>query len=138
MSNFKMMTRPKKPDHIQDLAHDLGDSIDLETLLKEVETFMATYPHLTHEDIFIECDWHYYNLYLSAENVTLAEFNKQMGEYKEQLKIYTKWKINNKDAIIKHKADEKAHIAKDKLEKSKSRLIKELAALEAKIQQSKQ
>ena len=133
MSNFEMMTRPKKPMFNGSLERDLWNGMTLQELIREAEAFRDQYPHLTPKDILLEFYYDGDTVCLTAQGKTQAQYTKELKAYDKKLKVYNKWRTENAAAILNYKAEEKKRIAQAKLERTKDRLNKELAAVEAKL-----
>jgi hypothetical protein len=61
---------------------------------------------------------------------------QEMATYEKEMKAYKIWQATNADEIIAFKEAEKKRIAKAKLQRTKDRLAKEMAAVEAKLEKS--
>jgi multidrug resistance efflux pump len=103
---------------------------------REVEAFMKEHTHLKLGDISIEFDPHEYEVSLEAAGKSHTQYMKEIAEYQKDLKAYRIWQATNADEIIAFKEAEKKRIAKAKLQRTKDRLAKEMAAVEAKLEKS--
>lgn len=140
MSKFEMKHRPKKPSQDGQLEFDLYQGIGITEVKEAVGAFKKKHPFLTDADICVE--YEYDNgisgpgLMLTAAGKSYAQFQLEMQQYKRDLKKYNEWRQDNAEEIALFKVAEKKRIAKAKLERSKARLAKEMAAVEAKLEKS--
>lgn len=135
MSNFKMMTRPKKPTKDSYLTQQLCTGMTVKEFQEQLRIFMDKYPHLTEQDIEIEYDYDGdgSGLIFTAVGKPHSVYQKELTKYNKDLKAYKAWKDEHAAYIATYKVEEKKRIAKAKLEKAKSRLAKELIAVESKL-----
>jgi hypothetical protein len=99
---------------------------------------MKMHTHLDCDDISLEWDYDdsYVNMQLSAAGKSHAQYMQEMATYEKEMKAYKIWQATNADEIIAFKEAEKKRIAKAKLQRTKDRLAKEMAAVEAKLEKS--
>jgi hypothetical protein len=139
MSKFKMRTRPKKPSEPASVSYEVGDHVSVGYLLECIEKFKAENPGRSEREITLEIEheWHDgYGIYLVAPPETYRAYEKKLAEYKLDLKAYQSWQKAHPKEIEKHKAAQKKATAKRKLARTKDRLVKEMAAVEAKLEKA--
>jgi gamma-glutamyltranspeptidase len=139
MSKFAMMSRPKKPTQDERLQHALWNDIGMPDVLSAVEEFMKKHTHLKLADVSLEYNgWadDGTNLSLQAAGKPHSQYQKELRQYKKELKVYNNWRADNREEILKHKVAEKERIAKNKLEWTQERLVKELKAVNAKMEKA--
>jgi hypothetical protein len=102
----------------------------------EVESFMKEHIHLTMADISLEFDPHEYEIILEAAGKSHKQYMEETEQYKKEMKAYRIWQATKADEITAYKEGEKKRIAKAKLNRTKERLTKEIAAVEAKLEKA--
>jgi len=142
MAEFKMMTRPKKPDKFGNRTHRVWCSISIPELLDQVAAFRNKYPDLELKEITVDLAYDGYDydscgIQLEAPGKPMSVYNREMNKYHKELKAWKEWRDNHKDNIIAFKESEKKRIALAKLERRKARLLKEAAEVEAKLNKVK-
>jgi hypothetical protein len=103
---------------------------------QELERFMKENTHLLLEHISIEFDPHEYEIQLEAAGKPHTQYMQEMAQYKEEMRAYKIWQATSVDEITAYKESEKKRIAKAKLNRTKERLHKEMAAVEAKLEKA--
>jgi hypothetical protein len=136
MGKFMWMTRPNKPSQDGQLTRDLWCCISITDFNLEVEKFMKEHTHVRLCDISIEFDPYEYEVTLEAAGKSHIQYEKEMVQYKKEMKAYKLWQLERADDIIAFKEAEKKRIAKAKLNRTKERLAKEIAAVEAKLEKA--
>ncbi len=136
MSKFKMRNRPKRPAKPSHVNMEIGNYFTLGYLLESIDRFKEENPEVDSKDIKIESEDNGYDgvvVFLTAPPQAAEIYDAKLDTYKIELKVYEAWRVKNKKEITKHKAAQKKLTAKRKLERSKERLAKELATVEAKL-----
>jgi hypothetical protein len=73
---------------------------------------------------------------LMAAGKSHTQYEREMVQYQKEMKAYKLWQIERADDIIAFKEAEKKRVAKAKLNRTKERLAKEMAAVEAKLEKA--
>ncbi|KKN92322.1 hypothetical protein LCGC14_0208130 [marine sediment metagenome] len=140
MSSFKMRNRPKKPTKPTEVDVGLGeDCISLPKLLVAVEKFKNENPEVDSKDIKIEVDYRCYSgseFCLTAPPQSREIYEEKLQEYKIEYKSYKAWQVKYKKEITKHNVAKKKATAKTKLQRTQTRLNKELIAVKAKLEKT--
>lgn len=139
MSNFKMRNQPKRPAAPQHIDMEVGNYFTLSYMSESIEKFKSENPGVDPKDIMIEAEDNGYDgttIILTSPPQSKEIYDKKIQEYKIERKAYDAWRVKYKKEIGKYKAAKKKLVAKRKLERSKERLTKELAAVEGKLEKA--
>jgi len=142
MAEFKMMTRPKKPESWGSITRTFWAGISIPELLKQLELFIKDYPHLQLHDITIDFSYESYEdnpygMHLEAAGKSPSQYEKEMEQYKKELKAWKQWRLDHKDDIEAWKEAEKKRKATAKLERRHQRMLKEAAKIQAEFDKLK-
>ncbi len=139
MSKFKMRPRPKKPTKPRHVTFEVGAHVTLGYLHECVEKFKTENPGRSEQEIILsieEGDYSCYSIYLNAPPESHRGYEKKLEAYQIELKSYKMWQGKYEVEIGRCRAAEKKKVAKRKLKRTEDRLIKEMAAVKAKLEKA--
>jgi hypothetical protein len=137
---FKMRARPKKPTQPRTITFEVGCYVTLGYFNECVEKFKTENPDRSEREIMLaieDTDWdHNTAIVLSAPPQSQRDYEAKVDAYKIELKAYKMWQGSHEVEIDKHKVKEKKAAKKRKLKRTQERLVKEMAAIEAKLEKA--
>ncbi len=145
MSKFEMRPRPRKPTQPKHVTFEVGSRVTLGYLHECVEKFKTENPGRSEQEIMLSieqegysCDsiYSYDSIYLNAPPESHRGYEKKLEAYQIELKSYKMWQGKYEVEIGRCRAAEKKKVAKRKLKRTEDRLIKEMAAVKAKLEKA--
>jgi hypothetical protein len=139
MSKFVMKKRPKKPTKPRTISYEVGNYVTLGYMKECIEKFKTENPDRSEREIMLNIEetyWGGFTICLEAPPESQRGYEAKLEEYKIQLKEYKVWQEAHPEQITKYRENQKKKAAKTKLERTKERLAKEMAAVEAKLEKA--
>ena len=140
MSKFVMKQRPKKPTEPRTVRYEVGNYVTLGYMQECIEKFKTENPDRSEREIMLNVEetyWHGgFSIYLEAPPQSQRDYEAKLEAYKIELKQYKGWQQAHTEQITKYRENKKKRAAKTKLQRTKERLEKEMAAVEAKLENS--
>ena len=128
-----MKPRPKKPEQPKWVCYQLGDSsVTLTELQSHIAKLLKQFPQVKQEDLVV-CG-HDYEMTIDFKSGDMEQYNKDLEKYKAEYKAWKKWREDHAAEVDVATKERKRKAAQAKLEKTKTRLRKQIDEIQKKLE----